>query len=133
MKVQLHHGRNNATPVLDDLDAIRSGGMKLVFGQGYAPATLGQLLREFTHGHALQPTMVTFDGVVLILTVLRKAAGISSSITFAKAGARSVMTTAGSPCAVREVVKNLRAEAVSRHRDTNTSMTCPCWSTARYT
>ena len=39
---------------IDDLDLIRSGGMKRLFEQVYAPATLGQFLREFTHGHTLQ-------------------------------------------------------------------------------
>jgi hypothetical protein len=39
---------------IDDLELIRSGGMKRVFGQVYAPATLGQFLREFTHGHTSQ-------------------------------------------------------------------------------
>jgi hypothetical protein len=39
---------------VDDLQVIRSGGMKRLFAQVYAPATLGQFLREFTHGHALQ-------------------------------------------------------------------------------
>ena len=39
---------------IDDLDAIRSGGMPRLFGEVYACSTLGQLLREFTHGHALQ-------------------------------------------------------------------------------
>ncbi len=39
---------------IDDLDVIRSGGMKRLFGAVYAPATLGQFLREFTHGHSLQ-------------------------------------------------------------------------------
>jgi hypothetical protein len=39
---------------IDDLDVIRSGGMGRLFGEVYAPATLGQFLREFTHGHALQ-------------------------------------------------------------------------------
>src|SRR3954469_10811013 len=38
----------------DDLDAIRSGGMPRLFGGVYAAATLGQFLREFTHGHTLQ-------------------------------------------------------------------------------
>jgi hypothetical protein len=33
---------------------VRSGGNKRVFDQVYAPATLGQFLREFTHGHCLQ-------------------------------------------------------------------------------
>ena len=39
---------------IDDLDVIRSGGMPGLFGGVYAPATLGQFLREFTHGHTLQ-------------------------------------------------------------------------------
>ena len=39
---------------IDDLDQIRSGGMRRLFEQVYAPATLGQFLREFTHGHGLQ-------------------------------------------------------------------------------
>jgi hypothetical protein len=39
---------------IDDLDLLRSGGMGRLFGGVYAPATLGQHLREFTHGHTLQ-------------------------------------------------------------------------------
>jgi Transposase DDE domain group 1 len=39
---------------IDDLDVIRSGGMPRVFAGVYAAATLGQLLREFTFGHARQ-------------------------------------------------------------------------------
>ena len=39
---------------IDDLDVIRSGGMGRLFVEVYACATLGQLLREFTHGHTLQ-------------------------------------------------------------------------------
>lgn len=39
---------------IDDLDVIRAGGMSRLFGEVYACSTLGQLLREFTHGHALQ-------------------------------------------------------------------------------
>jgi hypothetical protein len=39
---------------IDDLQMIRSGGMKRLFAEVYAPATLGQFLREFTHGHTLQ-------------------------------------------------------------------------------
>jgi Transposase DDE domain group 1 len=39
---------------IDDLDVVRSGGMPGLFGEVYAPATLGQFLREFTHGHCLQ-------------------------------------------------------------------------------
>jgi DNA-binding beta-propeller fold protein YncE len=39
---------------IDDLDVLRSGGMPRLFGGVYAPATLGQFLREFTHGHTRQ-------------------------------------------------------------------------------
>lgn len=39
---------------IDDLGLIRTGGMPRLFGGVYAPATLGQFLREFTHGHTLQ-------------------------------------------------------------------------------
>ena len=39
---------------VDDLQVIRSGGMKRLFAEVYAPATLGQFLREFTHGHVSQ-------------------------------------------------------------------------------
>ena len=39
---------------IDDLQVIRSGGMKRLFSGVYAPATLGQFLREFSHGHTLQ-------------------------------------------------------------------------------
>lgn len=39
---------------IDDLDIVRSGGMKALFGGVYAPSTIGTLLREFTFGHARQ-------------------------------------------------------------------------------
>ena len=39
---------------IDDLDLVRAGGMKTLFGGVYAPSTIGILLREFTFGHARQ-------------------------------------------------------------------------------
>jgi hypothetical protein len=39
---------------IDDLDVIRAGGMKQLFGGVYAAATLGIFLREFTYGHTRQ-------------------------------------------------------------------------------
>jgi Transposase DDE domain group 1 len=39
---------------IDDLDVLRSGGMKTLFGGVYAPSTIGTLLREFSFGHARQ-------------------------------------------------------------------------------
>jgi hypothetical protein len=43
---------------IDDLDVIRSGGSKQLFGGVYACATLGIFLREFTHGHTRQLSTV---------------------------------------------------------------------------
>ena len=39
---------------IDDIDVLRSGGMKTLFDRVYAPSTIGTLLREFTFGHARQ-------------------------------------------------------------------------------
>ena len=39
---------------IDDLEVVRSGGMKTLFDGVYAPSTIGTLLREVTFGHALQ-------------------------------------------------------------------------------
>ena len=39
---------------IDNRDVVRSGGMKTIFEAVYAPSTIGNLLREFTFGHARQ-------------------------------------------------------------------------------
>ncbi len=39
---------------IDDLDVVRHGGMPSLFGGVYAPSTLGEFLRAFTHGHVRQ-------------------------------------------------------------------------------
>ncbi|WP_446221250.1 IS1380 family transposase [Nocardia sp. IBHARD005] len=39
---------------IDDIDLLRSGGGKNLFGGVYAPSTVGTLLREFTFGHGKQ-------------------------------------------------------------------------------
>ena len=39
---------------IDDLDAVRHGGMSELFAGVYAPSTLGSFLRAFTHGHVRQ-------------------------------------------------------------------------------
>lgn len=46
---------------IDDVDVVRSGGMKALFGGVYAPSTIGTLLREFTFGHARQLESVLRD------------------------------------------------------------------------
>ena len=53
---------------IDDLQVIRSGGMKRLFAEVYAPATLGQFLREFTHGHCLQLASVARAHLVNLAT-----------------------------------------------------------------
>ena len=39
---------------IDDLDLLRHGGMRRLFGGVRAPSTLGTFLRSFTHGHVQQ-------------------------------------------------------------------------------
>jgi Transposase DDE domain group 1 len=51
---------------IDDIDAIRSGGMKTVFDGVYAPSTVGTLLREFTFGHARQLESVLREHLVAL-------------------------------------------------------------------
>jgi hypothetical protein len=67
VRVPTHKGSNAAGKVativagmltgadsIDDLDAVRHGGMRQLFGAVYAPSTLGEFLRAFTHGHVRQ-------------------------------------------------------------------------------
>jgi hypothetical protein len=39
---------------IDDLDVLRHGGMPKLFGEVYAPSTLGSFVRAFRWGHVLQ-------------------------------------------------------------------------------
>jgi hypothetical protein len=61
---------------IDDLDVIRSGGMKKLFGGVYACATLGILLREFTHGHTRQLSAVLRRHLVALARRTPVLAGI---------------------------------------------------------
>jgi hypothetical protein len=61
---------------IDDLDVIRAGGMKKVFGGVYACATLGIFLREFTHGHSLQLAAVLRRHLVALAEQTPVLAGI---------------------------------------------------------
>ena len=51
---------------IDDIDVLRSGGMKTLFGGVYAPSTVGTLLREFTFGHARQLESVLREHLVAL-------------------------------------------------------------------
>jgi Transposase DDE domain group 1 len=46
---------------IDDVDMLRSSGMKTLFHGVYAPSTIGTLLREFSFGHARQLESVLRD------------------------------------------------------------------------
>lgn len=51
---------------IDDLDIVRAGGRKSLFGGVYAPSTIGTLLREFTFGHARQLESVLREHLVAL-------------------------------------------------------------------
>jgi hypothetical protein len=51
---------------IDDIDVLRSGGMKTLFNGVYAPSTVGTLLREFTFGHARQLESVLREHLVAL-------------------------------------------------------------------
>jgi hypothetical protein len=65
---------------IDDLDVIRAGGMGRLFGGVYAPATLGQLLREFTHGHGLQLASVARTHLVNLVEQTGLLPGIETRV-----------------------------------------------------
>jgi len=63
---------------IEDLQVVRSGGMKRLFTGVYAPATLGQFLREFTHGHASQLASVARAHLVALAERTDVLAGIEA-------------------------------------------------------
>ena len=65
---------------IDDLDLIRCGGMARLFAGVYAPATLGQHLREFTHGHTLQLGSVLRAHLVTLVGSTGLLPGISQRV-----------------------------------------------------
>jgi hypothetical protein len=65
---------------IDDLDLIRSGGMPGLFGGVYAPATLGQFLREFTHGHTMQLASVLRAHLVNLVSRTDLLPGIADRV-----------------------------------------------------
>ena len=81
---------------------------------------------EFVVAPSFDPAVRVLGGVVM---------GRRRQLDDARANAAdlSVVTTVGTPCERIDVVKNRCAAFVSRLSGTNTSMTCPYWSTARYT
>lgn len=62
---------------IDDLDALRAGGMPIVFDHVYAPSTLGTLLREFSFGHARQLESVLREHLIALAGRTELLAGIA--------------------------------------------------------
>jgi Transposase DDE domain group 1 len=60
---------------IEDVDIVRSGGMKTLFGGVYAPSTVGTLLREFTFGHARQLESVLREHLVALCARVELLAG----------------------------------------------------------
>jgi hypothetical protein len=87
-------GAANATPKLtsiiagmaagadciDELDVIRSGGMRTLFRGVYAAITLGILLREFTHTHTRQLSAVLRRHLVALAARTPVLAGIDERV-----------------------------------------------------
>lgn len=63
---------------IDDLGVIRTGGMPRLFAEVYGPATLGQFLREFTHGHDLQLASAARAHLVNLVTEAGLLPGIET-------------------------------------------------------
>jgi hypothetical protein len=73
-------GMAGGADCIDDLDVIRAGGMKKLFAEVYAAATLGQLLREFTHGHTLQLASVARAHLVNLIGCAGLLPGIEHQV-----------------------------------------------------
>jgi hypothetical protein len=73
-------GMTAGADCIDDLDVLRSGGMPRLFAGVYAPATLGQHLREFTHGHTLQLASVLRAHLVRLTATTGLLPGISQRV-----------------------------------------------------
>lgn len=61
-----------------DLEVIRAGGTARLFGGVYASATMGQLLREFSHGHSSQLASVARAHLLALVERTGCLAGIQT-------------------------------------------------------
>jgi len=61
---------------IDDLGVVRSGGARQLFVGVYAATTLGQFLREFTHGHTQQLASVLRAHLVNLVPIAGMLPGI---------------------------------------------------------
>ena len=82
---------------IDDVNVLRAGGTPRVFGEVYAPSTLGIFLREFTFGHANQLAAVAREHLAALArrTPCCPASSSARSWTSTRCCARSMGTKAG--------------------------------------
>ncbi len=66
---------------IDDLDVLRHGGMPALFSGVYAPSTLGEFLRAFTHGHVRQLQAASREFLVQLAGRTRLLPG-AGAVTF---------------------------------------------------
>ena len=67
---------------IDDVDVLRAGGTPRVFGEVYAPSTLGIFLREFTFGHANQLAAVAREHLAALAARTELLPGIAEQRAF---------------------------------------------------
>jgi len=65
---------------IDDIDVLRSGGMKTLFDGVYAPSTVGTLLREFSFGHARQLESVLREHLVALCGRVDLLPGVAEQV-----------------------------------------------------
>jgi Transposase DDE domain group 1 len=65
---------------IDDVELLRSGGMKTLFDGLYAPSTVGTLLREFTFGHARQLESVLREHLVALCERVDLLPGVGQGV-----------------------------------------------------
>ena len=65
---------------IDDIDVVRSGGVKTLFDGVYAPSTFGTLLREFTFGHARQLGSVLREHLVALCSRVELLVGADEQV-----------------------------------------------------
>ncbi|MDT5029113.1 MAG: hypothetical protein QOE61_5539 [Micromonosporaceae bacterium] len=93
---------------IDDVDVVRSGGMKALFDGVYAPSTVGTLLREFTFGHARELQSVPREH--LVASCRSRSADVQTTHPQAVGGSRFTYYIDGQ-VAVSDVMLGVSAES----------------------
>jgi hypothetical protein len=111
---------------IDDLDVVRHGGMRRLFGEVYAPSTLGSFLRALSWGHVRQLESAA-------RAFLAGLAAATPLLPGADPGPHRPPRPKDHPAPTRALAMGRRLDrAVHRHpRPTRRSLTCPTLTRAR--